>query len=343
MARGGSPGAGPPVEADSGAEGYSSTMKQLESLSSKPAALAGVLAGAYVAVAGCWILFSGEIAAVWSSSIGDLRRLELAKGLVFVAVTGLGTFLLAFALMNRLRRKHLEAADAREALIVSERRALAGLLAASIAHDCNNIMTGLLADLDSVAEGELPPEGREVMGRVQSYVDRLRGLFRRLQTVGRAEGSAGAEDLDLVRAVSGTLEMLRGQPRLKLVDLAFEPCPALPLRATALLLDQVVMNLVLNAADATDGQGRIVVRVAQSGDDALLEVHDDGPGVPAELRAHVFEPFFSTRSEGRGLGLLAVRGCAEIHGGRVEVLDSDLGGACFRVRLPLRGLGSRAA
>jgi signal transduction histidine kinase len=151
-------------------------------------------------------------------------------------------------------------------------------------------MTGLLADLDSVAEGELPPEGREVMGRVQSYVDRLRGLFRRLQTVGRAEGSAGAEDLDLVRAVSGTLEMLRGQPRLKLVDLAFEPCPALPLRATALLLDQVVMNLVLNAADATDGQGRIGCVVWQERRRRAARGPRRRAGRPRRLRAHVFEP-----------------------------------------------------
>jgi len=96
----------------------------------------------------------------------------------------------------------------------------------------------------------------------------------------------------------------------------------------------MLLNLILNAADATHGRGRIDVRLRRAEDMAILEVNDDGPGVPAERRGAIFDAFYSSKAHGTGLGLLTVKVTAEEHGGAVEVETSDLGGACFRVRLP---------
>jgi two-component system NtrC family sensor kinase len=99
----------------------------------------------------------------------------------------------------------------------------------------------------------------------------------------------------------------------------------------------MLINLVLNAAEATGPGGRIDVRLTGDGAEARLEVHDDGPGIPEERRPGIFEAFETTKPDGTGLGLFSVQHIAEVHGGRAEALASELGGACFRVSLPVAG------
>ena len=97
----------------------------------------------------------------------------------------------------------------------------------------------------------------------------------------------------------------------------------------------MLLNLLLNASEATGGQGRVHLKIAESGESVSFEVHDNGPGIPAQVRDRVFDPFFTTKTEGHGLGLLSVQACAEAHGGMAEVGSStELGGALFRVLLP---------
>jgi len=104
------------------------------------------------------------------------------------------------------------------------------------------------------------------------------------------------------------------------------------------------LNLILTAAVAAGEGGRVEVRLRREHGDAVLEVHDNGSGVPEESREKIFEPFYTTKPEGTGLGLLAARMGAEEHGGSIVVGDSDLGGAAFRVRLPLKtGAGKKSA
>ncbi|HEX4778280.1 MAG TPA: ATP-binding protein [Acidimicrobiia bacterium] len=117
-------------------------------------------------------------------------------------------------------------------------------------------------------------------------------------------------------------------------------------------VNQVLLNLIVNAAEAVEervahdgGRGRVVVRTYVDGDDAVIEVSDDGPGVPAELRSRIFEPFFTTKEIGKGTGqgLALVHGVvAENHGGSVDVRSTPGHGATFVVRLPVAGVASSA-
>ena len=108
------------------------------------------------------------------------------------------------------------------------------------------------------------------------------------------------------------------------------------------LVVQALDNLIVNAAEATDGQGRIQVHLRKpSARVAVIEVHDDGPGVPDDLRHRVFETLYTTKSHGTGLGMVAVRGCASAHHGTVDIDRSHLGGALFR--LTLQPMEPRAA
>jgi signal transduction histidine kinase len=103
-------------------------------------------------------------------------------------------------------------------------------------------------------------------------------------------------------------------------------------------LEQVLINLITNAVHAVENGGRVVVRaLVDSQSTALLEVADSGPGIPDEDRDKIFEPFFTTKVDGKGtgLGLPIVRNIVEQHRGEIRVERSDLGGAAFRVILPI--------
>ena len=109
------------------------------------------------------------------------------------------------------------------------------------------------------------------------------------------------------------------------------------------MLSMMLLNLILTAADATRGRGRIDVSLRRGDSEVVLEVNDDGPGVPAERRGTIFDAFYSSKAHGTGLGLLTVKVSAEEHGGLVAVDDSELGGARFRVSLPRERPAARDA
>jgi two-component system NtrC family sensor kinase len=102
-----------------------------------------------------------------------------------------------------------------------------------------------------------------------------------------------------------------------------------------------VLNLVLNAIEALDGKGHVRVRLFRANSDsieeeeAIVEVSDDGPGIREEDLTQLFSPFFTTRLEGTGLGLPAVKRIARLHGGRVEVRSSVGQGSVFTIHLPV--------
>jgi signal transduction histidine kinase len=112
-----------------------------------------------------------------------------------------------------------------------------------------------------------------------------------------------------------------------------------PVDANANQLKQIFVNLIANAKEVLkhNGGGTIVVEVGRDGDVAWAEVRDDGPGIPEEMRARVFEPFFTTRRDdgGTGLGLSVSLGIAQAHGGSLLVGTAPEGGAAFRLRLPI--------
>ena len=112
------------------------------------------------------------------------------------------------------------------------------------------------------------------------------------------------------------------------------PADPFPVQADPVLLRQVVDNLLKNALDAVAGDGEIQVAVEKTAGYAVLTVRDTGPGVPPEHRASLFEPLFSTKVKGTGLGLFLSRQIVERHGGTLDLIDGAGPGAAFQVRLP---------
>jgi two-component system cell cycle sensor histidine kinase/response regulator CckA len=228
-------------------------------------------------------------------------------------------------------RKELEAA-----LLQAQKLESVGRLAGGIAHDFNNLMTAVIGfgELALLRLGEEDP--------VRSYVDeakrageRATELTQRLLAFGRRQ-TLRPRPLDL-NVVVGEMRTLLGRligPQIELrFELAEVPCPLVADRSQ---LEQVVMNLAINASDAMELGGRLTIATASRAEQVRLIVSDTGSGMDAETRAQIFEPFFTTKEEGKGtgLGLSTVFGIVHQSGGRIAV-NSELGrGTTFTIDLP---------
>ncbi|MBF8301659.1 MAG: zraS 3 [Acidobacteria bacterium] len=135
--------------------------------------------------------------------------------------------------------------------------------------------------------------------------------------------------------------MLRRDPANASLEVTIDG-PDVTLTADADLIRATVLNLLLNAAQAMGGHGRIAIAVAitteQRDQRCMLEIRDSGPGIPAPLREQVFEPFFTTKARGGGLGLAIARRTAELHGGALTLACPETGGTVFTMTVPLRAL-----
>jgi two-component system, NtrC family, sensor kinase len=303
----------------------------------RPRVAALVLAAFYVVLSVVYILTSSHVAAASAQTVERLERLERVKGVVFVLGTGALFYAVAVFLLTRVQRQQEQLAAQHEALVASEHRALSGLFAASIAHDINNVAMVARGNAELLLRPLAGSETRKEVGDalLEAFV-RLAGLSQRLMTLGQTTGSGVKPERDLAASIERAIALARRHERVRRCRVAVRTDGALLMPIDEALVDRMVLNLVLNAADATGGTGRVEVRLRRTDEAAVIEVHDDGPGVPATSRETIFEAFYSSKPHGLGLGLMSVKACAAEHGGSVEVLDSDLGGACFRVKLPLR-------
>jgi len=231
-----------------------------------------------------------------------------------------------------------------------------GMLAGGVAHDFNNLLVAILGNA-SLALMDLPPESpaRDSLEQIEIASRRAADLARQMLAYsGRGRFDVQAVDLNAV--VDEVAQLLRTTIP-KGVSLELDLTPGLPaLEADATQLRQVVMNLVVNAGEAiAEAPGRIVVRTRAVEADAVyladtvlddelptgtyvgLEVTDTGHGMDEATRLKIFDPFFSTKFTGRGLGLAAALGIVRGHHGAVQVYSEPGGGSRFLVLLPASG------
>jgi two-component system sensor histidine kinase HydH len=294
-----------------------------------------VLAGVYTALCALYIAFSGYVAAEASASIEELHRIELIKGMAFVLLTGLIYFLIAYSLLSRISQQQEKIFQQEAALTTAEGRAMAGIFASSIAHDMGNLLTAVRLNLHLLGTRAQGTE-RGVGENLQSAVDQLSELVSRLASIGRERRGSGPSRIDLGNLVKKVTRFAGTHGRARQTRVAAVVSEPVMVEGDEALLSRMLVNLILNGAEAAGKGGRVDVRLRRNGGgEAILEVHDNGPGIPADLRTKIFDPFYTTKQHGTGLGLLSVKVAAEEHSGTVTVGDSaDLGGACFRVTLP---------
>jgi signal transduction histidine kinase len=142
---------------------------------------------------------------------------------------------------------------------------------------------------------------------------------------------------NLNTTIEQAVVLSRQQVRTKPIQVNFEPDAGLPLiEHDPALIQQVILNLLLNGIQAISGAGEVRVTMLQDHDSAIVEVTDTGRGISAEALARIFKPFFTTRSEGTGLGLSLANSIVHSHGGRIDVTSTPGKGSLFKVFLPLQ-------
>ncbi len=247
----------------------------------------------------------------------------------------------------RLRQ---ELSRAEEALKRSEKLRSLGQMAAGIAHDLMNILNPLNARLQLLDRQVL----KESVDTAQENIEEMRKIMQvgihtlaRLQSFGQQAPEASAAAVDLNQVGHEALEIARprmAQNRRTLCYLReeFGAPPAIRGRKSELI--SAVVNLVCNAIDAMPDGGTITVRTGAERGGGLLQVIDDGPGMPPEVEQRVFEPFFTTKGEaGMGLGLAMVYSTVMRHAGTVSLATAVGKGTTFTLWFPIEQEGSAAA
>ena len=237
---------------------------------------------------------------------------------------------------------HQELEKSRTILLQTEKMATVGRLAAGVAHSIRNPLTSIKMRLFSLERSlELPPtqkedleviseETRHIDNIVRNFLEYARPSKLRMQMISPSE------------LIDMNLQLLRH--RFKSYGVHVEQKRSAPLPEVLADPDQlkeVFVNILINACEATGEGGSITIAEEQEvleplGDVAVIRIHDNGPGVPADLQEKVFEPFFSTKEEGTGLGLSIAIRVIEQHGGRITLESGEGSGTTFVITLPCR-------
>ncbi len=282
---------------------------------------------------------------------GETRWIDYAAGTLTMGgrLLALST---AFDVTARVKATEARLKVERKLLEAQKLESL-GLLAGGVAHDFNNLLTVIQGNANMAREALEDPEvAGGCLRNIEDTCRRASDLVRQMLAYS-GRGRIQVEDLDLNRLVQEIAQLLSVSIP-KTVSLRFELAKELPpVSADAAQLQQVVMNLVTNAAEAigeapgcitlrsgvqelgeTDVTGLQVAESLNPGSFVFLEVADTGSGMDSEIQARIFDPFFTTKFTGRGLGLAAMQGIVRGHGGGVEIRSSPGAGTLFRVYLP---------
>lgn len=218
---------------------------------------------------------------------------------------------------------------------VAERFAALGRLAAGLAHEIRNPLGSISGSVEMLkATPALAAEDRQLADLVLRETARLNDLVTDILLFARPRPPV-VEVVGVGRLLGEVLEMFRRGPAGERVVVRGDIEENLQARVDADQLRQVLWNLLKNAADASPSGGEVTVTTVRGGGDALIiEVSDRGRGIPAEIRERIFDPFYSSRAEGLGIGLALVRQITQAHGGNVEIEGRADGGTTFRIVLP---------
>ena len=235
---------------------------------------------------------------------------------------------------------HTEQRHLQQQLIQSEKMSAIGQLIAGVAHDLNNPLASVVGFADYLVEtNQLPEQYREPLRVIQQEAERAAGIVKNLLTFARKH-EGRRRPTALPRLLEVTTDLLRNELASNKVELLVELDANLPeLYIEPNQIQQVIVNLVTNAAQAimdTGRPGRILVRAQPLAASVAIDVCDSGPGIPEDDRAHIFEPFYTTKAEGfgTGLGLSISAGLVMEHGGHIMLMGSGAQGSVFRVELP---------
>lgn len=295
-----------------------------------------------------FILLSSGVYLTFLSFVREPSEVTVDLGLriIFIAVVGNLANILAEELRTQLRKHQQTALElvyanaqiqkAEDAVRRSDRLAALGQLSAGLAHELRNPLGTIRASSEMLArnvsaENEV---AREVAGFIATEVDRCNSLITRFLQFARPL-EVKLAPADLTQAIDRAVEMVEREAPAIRIYRNYEPEIG-PFPFDAELMERVLYNLLLNAAQATAPGGAVTVKTRAAGDAAEIAVIDRGGGIRPDQIDNIFNPFFTTKPDGVGLGLAIVAKIVDEHGGKIAVESESGKGSVFRVLLPTK-------
>jgi signal transduction histidine kinase len=247
-------------------------------------------------------------------------------------------------MLKRLRTSERERDQSVRQLLENERLVTAGRIVAGVAHEINNPLAGIQSTLYTLKH---KPESLEFyLPLLQDEVERIAGIVSQLLDLSRAE-EIDRKPIDSRELTRSILTICRLAIKDKKTSLQLQELGTpTTLVCDAQKIQQVVLNLVLNAVDAMNGAGEVQISCGCVEKEFSLQLEDNGPGVPDHLKEQIFAPFFTTKAAGKGtgIGLAFCLNTIEKHGGSLRLLETKAGsGACFEIKLPIEDRNNHGA
>ena len=217
----------------------------------------------------------------------------------------------------------------------ADRLAVVGALAAGLAHEVRNPLAAMCGSIELLSlSPKLGEKEKRLMQVVRGEGERLEALLKDFLAFARPASPqlAAVEAGPLVEEIA---DVFRREAALKGISVTVDVDRGVWLSVDLNQIKSVLWNLLGNARDATEADGRVTVRLRRQAGQALLEVEDTGLGISGEDLPRIFDPFFTTKAGGTGLGLAIVHRVVEAHGGRIAVRSEPGRGSTFSVTLPL--------
>jgi len=238
--------------------------------------------------------------------------------------------------------------DRRHSILVESHKLRAvGTLVAGVAHELNNPLNNTMLTASLLQEDYqdiIDDEKKEMIADIIKETERSQKIVRNLLDFAR-ESETQSMPLDIDEILMGSIRLVANQLKLAKVKLTANLSKSLPpVHGDAQMLQQVFINLILNAADVLQEKGKIIVSTSKKDDEGyvIVEVKDNGPGIPDHILSRIFEPFFTTKARGKGtgLGLSVSRGIVRKLGGYIKVASKIGEGTTFSVYLPTTNIPS---
>jgi signal transduction histidine kinase len=301
---------------------------------SRPALVMAALSSAW-----CGLIVALEMRGALPKQLGPYSPVNawiaLSATLLLTTVLLRGTLRSLRDLHERAEANAKARDDALRRSIRSQKMELVGNLSSGVAHDFNNLLTVIGSASQHLRE-HLPPEPGEVgevLDDLEAATQRANLMTRQLLSFARVqEGALGPLNLgEVVGSFAGILPRLLGSK----IEVRVSTGPDVVVSASPVGLEQVLLNLAVNARDAMPNGGTLTIEVTRSESAGVLSVADTGAGISEEARGHIFEAFFTTKPTGTGLGLATVHEVVSRFGGKIGVESAVDKGTTFVIELPL--------
>jgi two-component system, NtrC family, sensor kinase len=220
--------------------------------------------------------------------------------------------------------------------VTSEKLASLGLLSAGVAHEINTPLTGISSYVQMLQKRLTDTHYAEILKKIEAQTDRVGRIIKNLLTFARSPSDASFHKVNLKELIDEIVSLIEYKLKSMNIRLELELGDTPPVYAQAERLQQVFINIILNALDAMPAGGLLHIEIEGGGDRALVRIRDSGSGIKPEHLPHIFDPFFTTKGVGKGtgLGLSISYSIIKEHQGEIEVESEPGKGTVFTIALP---------